>query len=98
MGRKDNNMTKKDIATKIAEEHSLTAKQAAAVVDTIIDTIETAVADGDKVTIPGFGTFEVRERAARTGRNPSTGETIEVSASKAPAFKAGRTFKNRVNG
>ena len=59
--------------------------------------IECALASGDKVTLVGFGTFEVKERAAREGRNPATGETIKIKASKAPAFKAGKELKEKVN-
>ena len=91
-------MTKKELAKKIAEEHALSQKQAAAVVDSLFDSIAAAVAAGEKVSIPGFGTFESKTRAARTGRNPRTKETVEIPASTVPAFKAGKAFKERVNG
>jgi DNA-binding protein HU-beta len=64
----------------------------------VLSSIQKSLVSGDKVTLPGFGTFEVRSRAARQGRNPQTGETIQVQASKAPAFKAGAALKNAVNG
>jgi DNA-binding protein HU-beta len=65
--------------------------------DGVLKAIEEAVSRGDKVSLTGFGTFERRERAARTGRNPQTGESMEVAASKAPAFKPGKSFKDAVN-
>ena len=61
-----------------------------------VDTLQTALKSGDKVQLLGFGTFEVKERAARTGKNPATGATIEIPASKAPAFKPGKAFKDSV--
>ena len=72
--------------------------QADKALEAVIASITNAVAGGDKVTVPGFGTFESRERSARTGRNPQTGETMEIAASKAPAFKPAAAFKNAVNG
>ena len=65
--------------------------------EAILETITEEVGRGNKVTLTGFGNFELRERGARTGRNPQTGEQIEVAASKAPAFKAGKAFKDAVN-
>ena len=62
-----------------------------------LDTVTDALKKGDQVTLVGFGTFEVRERSARTGRNPQTGETIQIAASKAPTFKAGKALKDAVN-
>ena len=91
-------MTKKELTRKIAEEQAISQKQAAAIVDSVFDTITDAVAAGDKVSIPGFGTFELRTRAARTGRNPRTRETVEIPASTVPGFKAGKAFKEKVNG
>ena len=69
----------------------------AAAVDAVLDSITGALKQGDKVQISGFGTFEVRHRAARQGRNPQTGATIQIAASKAPAFKAGKALKDAVN-
>lgn len=68
------------------------------VVDGLVDTVQNTVKKGEKVTLPGFGTFERRNRSARTARNPQTGEEIQVKASKVPAFKPGAGFKNFVSG
>ena len=72
-------------------------KDASAAVQSVFDTIATALQSGDKVQLIGFGTFEVRERSARTGRNPQTGEEIQIAAGKVPAFKAGKELKEAVN-
>ena len=66
--------------------------------DSVFDSIAATVAAGEKVSIPGFGTFESKTRAARTGRNPRTKETVEIPASTVPTFKAGKLFKEKVNG
>ncbi len=71
-------------------------KDASATVQSVFDTIATALQSGDKVQLIGFGTFEVRERSARTGRNPQTGEEIQIVAGKVPAFKAGKELKEAV--
>ena len=89
-------MTKAELIKKIAEDAGLTQKQAAAALDAATAAITSAVAANDKVSITGFGTFECRERAARTGHNPQTGAAIEIAASKAPAFKAGKAFKDAI--
>jgi len=68
------------------------------VLDELINTVQSTVQKGEKISLPGFGTFERRERSARDARNPQTGETIRIQASKVPAFKAGATFKQLVNG
>ena len=91
-------MTKKELAKKIAEEQTLPQKQAAAIVDSVFDSIISAVAAGDKVNITGFGIFESKTRAARTGRNPRTKEAVEIPAATVPSFKAGKAFKEKVNG
>ena len=91
-------MNKTDLAKKIAEENSLSQKQASAVLDCVLSTVMDTVAAGDKVSIPGFGTFEARQRAARTGHNPRSGEEVEIPAATIPAFKPGKTFKDKVNG
>ena len=80
-------MNKKDLVQKIAETNELTKQQAADVLDTVLDSIGAAIAAGDKVQLLGFGTFEKRERPARTARNPRTGETIEIAAASVPVFK-----------
>ena len=91
-------MTKKDLTKKIAEEQLLPMKQTAAIVDSIFDNIASAVAAGDKVNIGGFGIFEPKTRAARIGRNPHTKEPVEIPATTVPVFKAGKAFKEKVNG
>ena len=89
-------MTKKELAKKIAEDQVISQKQAVAIVDSVFDSIAATVATGEKVSIPGFGTFEVRNKTAREARNPRTGEKIKIAAKRAPAFKAGKTMKDAV--
>ena len=91
-------MNKTELVAAIADKAGLTKKDAEEVVNAFTDTVTKALKKGDKVQLVGFGTFEVAERKARTGRNPSTGETIKIKASKAPKFKAGKAFKDAVNG
>ncbi|MBR5809028.1 MAG: HU family DNA-binding protein [Clostridia bacterium] len=90
-------MNKTELVAAVAEKAALSKKDAEKAVSAVVDTITAALADGDKVQLVGFGTFEVRERAARTGKNPRTGAAIKIEASKVPAFKAGQAFKNTVN-
>ena len=87
---------KQDLIAKVAEATELTKKDSAAAVDAVFGAIEGFLAEGDKVQLIGFGNFEVRERAARKGRNPQTGAEIEIAASKVPAFKAGKALKDAV--
>lgn len=87
-------MNKVTLVTKIAEKSGLSKKQAELALGAFIDSVTEALKEGDKVQLMGFGTFEVKERAARTGRNPSTGETIEIPASKTPTFKAGKGLRD----
>ena len=87
-------MNKATLIAKIAEKAELNKKQAEAALNAFTDTIAEALKAGEKVQLMGFGTFEVKERAARTGRKPSTGEIIEIPAKKTPAFKAGKGFKD----
>ena len=89
-------MTKTDLISAVAEKTGVTKKDAGAILDALIEEIIGAVEKGDRVQLVGFGTFELRERAARTGLNPQTKEQIEIPASKAPAFKAGKAFKDAV--
>lgn len=89
-------MNKAELISAVAEKSGLTKKDATAVLTAIIDTVETSLKNGDSVQIMGFGTFEVRNRAARKGRNPQTGEEIEIKASKTPAFKPGKQLKDAV--
>lgn len=90
-------MTKKDVVTRVAEKTELNKKDAEKVLNAFIDTVSEELAKGEKVALVGFGTFEVVERAERQGRNPKTGGTITIAASKAPKFKAGKALKESVN-
>jgi DNA-binding protein HU-beta len=89
-------MNKTTFIAKVAEKGGLDRKQADKAIEAVIETIADALKAGDKVQLMGFGTFEVKERAERTGRNPSTGETIKIAASKVPVFKAGKTLKESI--
>ena len=89
-------MNKTEIISAIAEKAGLTKKDAERALNATIDTIAAALAQGDKVQIAGLGSFEVKNREARTGRNPQTGETIQIAASKLPAFKAAKALKDAV--
>jgi DNA-binding protein HU-beta len=90
-------MNKAELIEEVATATGSSKTIAGASVDAVFDAIATALNKGDKVSLVGFGSFEVRQRAARMGRNPQTGAAISVSASKAPAFKAGAALKARVN-
>ena len=90
-------MNKTELIAAVAEKAGISKKDADAAVNTTLDTIVEMVPAGDKVQLVGFGTFEPRERSAKTGKNPRTGESIEIPASKIPAFKAGKAFKDIVN-
>ncbi|MDD6022265.1 MAG: HU family DNA-binding protein [Acutalibacteraceae bacterium] len=89
-------MNKTELVNAVALKSELTKKDADKAVAAVFDAIKEAVAAGDKVQLIGFGTFEAKERAARECRNPRTGETIKVDASKVPSFKAGQGFKDAV--
>jgi len=89
-------MNKGELIDQIALKASVTKKQADAVLTAAIETIIEAVSEGDKVTLVGFGSFEARERQAREGRNPKTGDKMEIPATRVPAFSAGKLFKDRV--
>lgn len=89
-------MRKSDIAAHVAEQDSLSKAEAERAVDALLEAIRGALASGEKVTLPGFGAFSTRSRAARQGRNPATGERITVAASKTPAFKAGKALRDAV--
>ena len=91
-------MNKSELVSAIAEESGLTKADAAKALDATVAAITKAMADGDQVAIIGFGTFKVGERSARTGRNPQTGETMEIPAAKVPKFTAGKALKEAVNG
>ena len=89
-------MNKTDLITKVAELTELSKKDATKAVDAVFEAIAGALQQGDKVQLVGFGNFEVRERQARKGRNPQTGEEIDIAASKIPAFKPGKSLKDQV--
>lgn len=90
-------MNKTELVAAVAERAQLTKKDTEKVVNAVFESIEEALVAGDKIQLIGFGTFEVRERAEREGRNPQTGKTIKIAASKVPAFKAGKSLKEAVN-
>jgi DNA-binding protein HU-beta len=90
-------MNKADLIDAVAQDTDMSKASATRAVDSVIETITGSLKSGDQVTLVGFGTFMVRDRAARSGRNPQTGETIQIKASKAPAFKAGKALKDAVN-
>ena len=90
-------MKKTDLIDVMAEAADISRLAAGRALDGLIEAITSAMQDGEPVSIAGFGTFTVRDRAARTGRNPKTGDTIEIPASRAPAFKAGKALKDAVN-
>lgn len=89
-------MNKAELVAEVAERSGMSKKDAERAVNAVVESIEGALMKGDRVSLVGFGTFEVRERAARTGRNPRTGATLEISPSKVPAFKAGKALKESV--
>jgi DNA-binding protein HU-beta len=89
-------MNKEELVELIAAKASITKKESDTVLKATLDSIMETVSSGDKVTLVGFGTFEQRERQARTGRNPKTGEPLNIAATKVPAFSAGKIFKEKV--
>lgn len=89
--------SKTELIDLVAAQTELPKSETAKTVNALLDVIKNELANGEKVALVGFGTFEVRERAARKGRNPQTGAEIEIAAAKAPAFKAGKDFKEAVN-
>ena len=90
-------MNKNELVQAVADEANLSKADAARAVDAILSAVGQALKQGDSVALVGFGTFLVRERAARTGRNPRTGEEIKIAAAKNPVFKAGKALKDAVN-
>ena len=89
---------KADLIDGVASKSGLTKKDATAAVEALFEVVTETLASGERVQIIGFGSFEVRDRAARKGRNPQTGEEIEIPATKVPAFKAGKGLKDSVKG
>jgi DNA-binding protein HU-beta len=97
-GGGSDDMNKMDLINSVAEKTEMTKKDAEKVINAVFDSIGEALANGEKVQLVGFGTFEVKERAARTGRNPRTGEEISIPATKVPTFKPGKTLRETVGG
>lgn len=89
-------MNKEELVKEIAKKSKVSQKSVANILSATLETIEKTVSKGKKVTLVGFGTFESRKRAARTGRNPQTGATLKIAAKKVPAFSAGKKFKELV--
>ncbi len=90
-------MNKSELAEAVANTANLSKADGARAVDAVIDSITATLCRGDTVSLVGFGTFQVKQRNARAGRNPRTGETIQIAASKVPSFKAGKGLKDAVN-
>lgn len=90
-------MNKGDLVSAMAEKTSLSKKDTEASLNAFIDVVSDALSKKDKIQLVGFGTFETRERAARTGRNPQTGKELKIAASTVPAFKPGKALKEKVN-
>lgn len=90
-------MNKTELIAAMVEKSELTKKDAGAALEAFTDAVEDALKAGDKVQLIGFGTFEVKERAARTGKNPRTGEAVEIAAAKIPAFKASKALKDALS-
>lgn len=90
-------MNKAELIGSVAEKAGMSKKDAEKAVNAVFASVGDALANGEKVQLVGFGTFEVRERAARTGRNPQTGEEIQIAASRVPAFRAGKVLKDSVS-
>ena len=90
-------MNKSELIDAIAASADLPKAAAGRALDAVIETVESALKEGDSVALVGFGTFSVKDRAARTGRNPQTGAPIEIKAAKIPSFKAGKSLKDAVN-
>jgi DNA-binding protein HU-beta len=90
-------VNKSQLIDTIAASADISKAAAGRALDAFTDAVTTALKDGDQVALVGFGTFSVRERAARSGRNPQTGETIQIAAAKVPSFKAGKALKDAVN-
>ena len=91
-------MNKSELINAIAEQANLSKADAGRSLDALIKTIETTLKSGDSIALVGFGTFAVKDRAERTGRNPQTGQEITIAASRVPSFKPGKALKDTVNG
>ena len=89
-------MNKEELVAEIAKATNVSQRSVSTILSALVETVEKTVSKGEKVTLVGFGTFERRERAARTGRNPQTGAELKIAAKKVPAFSAGKKFKDAV--
>lgn len=89
-------MNKADLIQSVSDRTTMTRKDVTMIVETMFEVISEALAEGEKVQLVGFGNFEIRERAARKGRNPQTGEVIDIAASRVPAFRAGKALREGV--
>ena len=98
VNKKEVLMNKEELVQEVSKKSKVTQKETAEIINALMETIEKTVAKGKKVTLVGFGTFEARKRAARTGRNPQTGKEIKIAAKTVPAFSAGKKFKEAVDG
>lgn len=96
MAREGGTLSKRDLYQRVSHRLNLDQKVVEAVLNAVLDDVVQGVAEGHKVTITGFGTFEPRARAARKGRNPQTGEELQISATTVPGFSAGKSFKDKV--
>ncbi len=94
---KEISMNKEELVQEVSKKAKVTQKEVAEILSIFVDVVEKTVSKGKKVTLVGFGTFEARKRAARTGRNPQTGKEIKIPAKTVPAFTAGKKFKELVN-
>nr|WP_309574601.1 HU family DNA-binding protein [Moraxella osloensis] len=94
--KKENSMNKSELIAKIQSKTVIDKKVMSNAIDALVESISEELANGGTVQLVGFGTFSVKERAARTGRNPQTGEEIQIAASKVPSFKAGKALKDAV--
>jgi len=94
---KTNPMKKADLVDVVAQQRNLPRPQVEATIDSLIDAVAEGLSRGERIDLRGFGAFAVRESAARTGRNPQTGESIQISARRVPTFKAGKELRDRVN-
>lgn len=98
ISKKGFSVNKSELIDAIAESADISKAAAGRAIDAVVESVTNALKEGDQVTLIGFGTFSVKERAARTGRNPQTGAEIQIAAAKIPSFKAGKGLKDAVNG
>jgi len=95
--KEDATLNKQELVANVAEQAGLTKKDAEKAVNAVFETVKNALSEGDRIQLIGFGTFEVKDRKARKGRNPQTGQEIDIAAARMPVFKAGKALKDSVN-